>query len=57
MSDDRVQVSRLVCQILHLIYVRNRARFERHARRRGIKLEQLAAAAIAEALLAEQGKA
>ena len=54
MPGDPGKVGRIVCQILQRIYVRSRARFEHEARKRGITLEQLAAAAIAMAVMQQQ---
>jgi hypothetical protein len=50
MSAEPRQVGDLILQILSTIYVKARARFQKEARKRGISVEQLAAAAITAAL-------
>jgi hypothetical protein len=44
------EIGDLVCNILHSIYVQHKARFRREAARCHAAVEQLAAAAITEAL-------
>jgi hypothetical protein len=44
------EIGDLVCSILHSIYVQHKARFRREAARCDAAVEQLAAAAITEAL-------
>jgi hypothetical protein len=49
-SDPWAAASDLVCALLEAVYVTSRAAFEREARERGLTLEQLAAAAVTEAV-------
>ena len=50
MAKHDVETSNLSCQILHTIYIEGKDACRRAARQRGISVEQLAAAAVTEAL-------
>ena len=45
---DWASIADCICEVLDMVYVRKRKSLLRHAESRGITLEQLAAAAIAE---------
>jgi len=50
MSKHRAQTSNLICRILRTIYVEDKESCQQAARQLGIRVEQLAVAAITEAL-------
>ena len=50
MKPEQAAIGDLICAILETIYVKNRSRMRREASQRSLTVEQLAAAAIAEAV-------